>query len=131
MLAGPAAGGETPVPGSAERASIRDVIAHQIEAFQHDDAAGAFAFASPSIQQQMGSPERFLNLVQNLYQPVYRPRATSFGALGVEDGQVVQRVELIGPDGRPALALYSMERQPDGTWRISGCRLTVSEAASA
>jgi hypothetical protein len=31
---------------------------------------------------------------------------------------------VIGPDGQPALALYAMERQPDGSWRIAGCTLT-------
>jgi hypothetical protein len=39
----------------------------------------------------------------------------------------MQKVEVIGPDGRPALALYDMEHETDGSWRISGCRLVKSE----
>ena len=35
----------------------------------------------------------------------------------------MQRVELVGPDGHGATALYTMEREADGTWRISGCSL--------
>ena len=27
-------------------------------------------------------------------------------------------------DGRPVIARYSMEKQPDGSWRINGCALT-------
>jgi ketosteroid isomerase-like protein len=30
---------------------------------------------------------------------------------------------VVGPDGKSYTALYSMEKQPDGTWRISGCTL--------
>ena len=112
----------------ADRAAIQDVIRRQIAAFQHDDAATAFGFASPGIQQQVGTPEAFLGMVQDRYRPVYRPRSTVFGPLGMQDGQIVQQVEVVGPDGRAALALYSMERQADGSWRISGCVLTESRA---
>ena len=50
-----------------------------------------------------------------------------FGAIATVNGDIVQRVELIGPDGKPALALYVMQRQPDGSWKINGCFLTASE----
>jgi hypothetical protein len=36
----------------------------------------------------------------------------------------VQKVFFLGPDGRPALALYFMELQEDGTWKINGVRMT-------
>src|SRR5262249_39068567 len=36
----------------ADQAAIRQVIEQQLQAFQHDDGAGAYAFASPSIQKQ-------------------------------------------------------------------------------
>ena len=114
----------------ADRAAIQDVISRQIQAFQHDDAAAAFGFASPGIQQQMGTPEAFLGIVQEHYKPVYHPRSAVFGALGTQDGQIIQQVEVVGPDGRGALALYSMEREPDGSWRISGCVLTESQAVA-
>lgn len=121
-----------PATGRAEssndRAAIRDVITRQMEAFQHDDAATAYSFASPSIQRQMGTPERFLGLVRDHYKPVYRPSSTVFGGLVAEDGQIIQPVDVVGPDGRGARALYHMEQEPDGTWRISGCELTASDA---
>ena len=111
-------------PTAPDRAAIREVISRQIQAFQHDDAAAAFGFASPSIQQRMGTPDNFLELVRSHYQPVYRPRSTAFGRLAEQDGQIVQQVDVVGPDGLGAQALYSMEKQADGTWRISGCELT-------
>jgi len=30
---------------------------------------------------------------------------------------------VIGPDGRGVIALYRMEEQPDGSWRIAGVTL--------
>jgi hypothetical protein len=46
------------------------------------------------------------------------------------EGRLVQRVLLVGPDGVPVTALYFMEQQPDGSWKISGCVLTISEDKS-
>jgi hypothetical protein len=111
----------------ADRTAIQSVIAAQIEAFRHDDGAAAFGFAAPNIQSRFGTPENFLGMVRQGYQPVYRPRSYGFGAITTEDGVLVQRVPLIGPDGEAELALYDMEREPDGTWRIAGCMLVHSE----
>ncbi len=111
---------------AADREAIRGVIAHQIEAFRHDDAEAAFGIASPGIQDQFGTPGRFLDMVRHAYPAVHRPRAVEFTGLRLGDGAVVQEVELVGPDGALELALYSMERDSAGTWRISGCTLVPS-----
>jgi hypothetical protein len=113
--------------GNGDRATIRAVVAAQLDAFQHDDESAAFGFASPAIQQQFQSADNFMRMVRSSYQPVYRPRDVQFGAIVTRDGDIVQLVELIGPDGTPALAHYVMQRQPDGAWRINGCYLTASE----
>jgi hypothetical protein len=63
-------------------------------------------------------------MVKTGYQPVYRPREVEFRQLGEVGGTLVQDVFLVGPDGRPVIARYSMEKQPDGSWRINGCALT-------
>jgi hypothetical protein len=70
-----------------------------------------------------GSVERFMSMVRQGYQPVYRPRSMAFGELATVDGQVTQELAVIGPDGTPRIALYTMEQQPDGSWRIAGCQL--------
>ena len=38
---------------------------------------------------------------------------------------------VVGPDGHAYMAYYTMERQPDGSWRISGCHLVELEDQSA
>ncbi len=112
---------------AADRAGIERVIRDQMAAFRADDAAAAFAFAAPSLQTMFGTPETFIAMVRRGYAPVYRPRSVEFRELAEADGALVQRVLLIGPDGVPEVALYVMERQPDGSWRIAGCFLTRSE----
>ena len=110
---------------AADGAAIRGVIGRQIEAFRRDDAAGAFAFASPGIQGMFGTPERFLDMVRRAYPAVHRPRSVEYRELTREGGRIVQQVELTGQDGQPQLALYEMERDGD-TWRIAGCTLVQS-----
>ena len=117
---------EDSVVSGPDAASIRSVITRQIEAFQHDDAAGAWHFASPGIQTQFQTADTFMDMVRRGYPPVYHPRSVDFAALGDVDGAIVQNVELIGPDGLAYTAKYTMEKQPDGTWLISGCQLLQS-----
>jgi len=111
---------------TADQASIRGVITRQIQAFQRDDGDSAFAFASPHIQDQFGSPDRFLEMVCRAYPAVHRPRSVDFTELLVGDGTIIQQVELVGPNGEPELALYSMQRDSTGAWRINGCTLVRS-----
>jgi hypothetical protein len=113
--------------GAADRAAIRAVVEEQLAAFQRDDERAAFRLASPTIQQQFRSSDNFMRMVRSGYKAVYRPRDVQFGEIETVDGNIIQRVELIGPDGAPALAHYVMQRQPDGSWRINGCFLTASE----
>lgn len=116
---------------AADQAAIASVIQAQIEAFRHDDAPGAFAYAAPSIQAMFENPDRFMAMVRAGYPPVYRPRSVDMAGLEQIDGQLTQKVELTGPDGQPALALYTMQRQADGNWKITGCALTTSKRVGA
>ncbi len=116
------------VPAS-DRAAIRAVIQTQLDAFRRGDAAAAFALAAPGLRHHfMDDPAVFIGMVRQGYQPVYRPRSTVFGALRVADGQVTQRLEVVGQDGAGHEAVYLMEHEPDGSWRIGGCVLTTSDA---
>ena len=128
-LLGPLTATATPSP--ADEAAIHTVITSQIDAFRRDDADGAFAFAAPNIQSMFGNPARFLAMVQQGYKPVYRPRSMDFTALTEEDGEIVQLVELIGPDGLAYTARYTMEQEADGSWRISGCQMLESKRVGA
>ena len=119
---------DDPVAGltKADRAAIRQVIEAQLSALQHDDGALAFSYSSPFIQEKFGTPENFLRMVKTAFPAVYRPRDTQFRALDVSAELPVQQVFFIGPDGEPVLGLYLMEKQPDGSWKINGCKLAMA-----
>ena len=127
---GAAASGDGPVATSDGRA-IRSVIAAQLDAFRQDDADGAFRIASPHIEAQYGDAATFLAMVKAGYPAVYRAHDVSFGPVVRQNGAVVQQVGLVGPDGAGAIALYTMEREPNGSWRIDGCVLTAGVGEGA
>jgi hypothetical protein len=119
-----------PLPAKAQSAvlpedarAVRAVIEAQLDAFRKDDAAGAFSLATPGIRETFGSPENFMNMVRSSYAVVYRPTSVAFEAPVVIDGQIVQPVRMTDAEGRAWLAVYPMQRQPDGSWRTNGCQL--------
>ena len=122
-LAGPCRA-ERSVSG-ADAAEIRAVIHRQIDAFQRDDAPGAFALATPSVQHTFGTPEKFLDVVRMAYRAVYRPANVAFLEMQVLDGEVVQPLKVTDRSGRVWVAYYAMQRQHDGSWRTGGCYLSA------
>lgn len=104
-------------------ASAQSVIRSQVEAFGHDDAATAYSYAAPGIQGMFPQADIFLSMVRNQYSPVYRHKSFEFGEAKVADGKIAQQVHIIDADGVPWEALYTLEQEPDGSLKISGCVL--------
>ncbi|MEP0749413.1 MULTISPECIES: DUF4864 domain-containing protein [unclassified Coleofasciculus] len=107
----------------SDRLIIRSVISNQLEAFQKDDAEGAFSFASSEIQAQFGTPDNFLRMVKAAYQPVHRPRSVMFENMTTIEGFPAQQVLLLDREGNLIRALYLMKKQSQGKWKITGCYL--------
>ena len=115
-----------------DEADFRSIITDQIQAFEADDTTRAYSHAAPLIRQNFPDPERFMGMVRQAYPPVYRPKSFSFGKAGFSaSGRPIQRVTIVGPDGLTYEAVYTMERQPDGSWQINGCALVRSPDISA
>jgi hypothetical protein len=107
----------------ADRADSRAVIERQIDAFRRDDGEAAFAFASPELKTMFQTAERFMGMVKNGYQPVYRPRDYAFTSI-VETGEgLTDTVAIIDMNGEAWTAVYTLEKQPDGSWKITSCHL--------
>jgi hypothetical protein len=106
----------------ADAQKVQGVISSQFEAFAADDADRAFDTATPQVRNAIGSSGRFLALVRGAYPMVYRPAAITFHkAEAEEQGNALQLVEIKDEDSKSWLALFALERQPDASWRISGC----------
>jgi Domain of unknown function (DUF4864) len=104
-------------------AAAQGVIRSQVEAFSRDDAAAAYSYAAPAIQEVFPQADIFMSMVRNLYAPVYRHKSFDFGEARVADGTIAQRVHIVDADGIPWEALYTLELQPDGSVKITGCVL--------
>jgi hypothetical protein len=112
-----------PARAADDVAAARSIIRSQEEAFSRDDAAAAYAFASPALKSVFRTPEIFMSMVRNGYAPVYRHRSFAFGEAKIADGKIVQPVEIVDADGVPWEAVYTLEEQSDGTLVISSCVL--------
>ncbi|MCU0972970.1 MAG: DUF4864 domain-containing protein [Burkholderiales bacterium] len=118
---------KTPRLGVGEWRAIQAVIARQMDAFRLNDGDVAFSLASPSVRQVFESADNFMDMVRTEYGAVYRPRTYRFLKPAMLDGEPLQPVEVIALDGAVSIAVFSLERQPNRSWRISGCHLLESK----
>lgn len=117
--------------GDAEVKAAQSVIDSQLKAFQADDGALAYSYAAPGIKRVFPTVDPFMGMVTNGYTPVRRPQSYVFGkSEEMGAGRIAQQVFVVGPDGKEYEALYTLERQPDGRFLITGCSLRASNALS-
>lgn len=114
---------------NAQDAEIQNVISRQIEAFQEDDVEAAYGFASPSIQNLIGSPARFGAMVRNGYPMVWRPSDFRFLELKELRGTYRQKVLFKDTHG----VFHELEYQMlliEDRWRINGVRYLQAAPAA-
>ena len=116
---------------ASEWKAIKSVIAQQRAALIAGEATKAFGYASPGIRSQFGDADTFIAMVRAAYSPLISARRVEFLEGAVIDGTVVHPLRLIAPDDTVRVALYTMERQDDGRWRIAGCAIAPSTVRSA
>ncbi|MGQ0682018.1 DUF4864 domain-containing protein [Bradyrhizobium sp.] len=115
---------------AAEVAAAQSVIRAQEQAFARGDAAAAYSHAAPAIREIFPHAEIFMQMVRQAYPPVYRHRSFDFGEARVSDGHVAQRVQIVDDEGQAWEALYTLEQQPDGSLKITGCSLVKAGQAA-
>lgn len=118
-------------PSAEVQSAIVAVIRAQLDAFRRDDGRAAFAHASPSIQGKFGTVERFMAMVQIAYPAVYRPRAVEVLDARIIDPHTAQAMKIIDDAGQALVAIYFMELQPDGSWRIDGVQVIPLQELSS
>jgi hypothetical protein len=107
----------------ADQSAFQQIINDQIAAFNADDGLRAYSHAAPVIKQLFPSPDIFMSMVRQGYPPVYRQKSFSFGSVLDDMGRPSQEVTIVDMNGQIWTAIYSFERQANGSWKISGCRL--------
>ena len=112
-----------PVRAADDVAAAQSVIRSQVEALGRDDAAAAYSHAAPAIKDIFPQADIFMSMVRQSYAPVYRHKSFEFGEARVSGGMIDQRAHIIDTDGVPWEALYTLEFEPDGSVKITGCVL--------
>ena len=112
-----------PARAADDIANAQSVIRAQEQAFVRNDAAAAWSYASPAIKKLFPQVDIFMSMVQNSYAPVWRHKSFEFGEGRVEGNWVAQRVHIVDEDGEAWEAMYTLEQQADGSFRITGCSL--------
>ena len=110
------------LPAAAQEGPIQQTIQNQLQAFQADDFAQAFSYASPTIKGLFGTPENFGAMVRNGYPMVYRPAEVEMQELREVAGNLWQRVRILDQSGRAHLLDYMMVETPEG-WQINAVQI--------
>ena len=71
-----------------------------------------------------------MRMVKTGYPAVYRPTTVAFVDTAVEDGIPIQVVQFSDSAGAVWIGLYTMQRQPDKSWKVNGCELAPGKAIS-
>lgn len=117
---------DKPVSDSESRA-VQAVVLAQLDAFARGDAVRAFSYASPEVRKVFSTPARFMAMARLGYPALFEPATVTFFKPLQAGAEVLQRVQLADDQGVLWVALYTLKRQRDGQWRITGCTLDVSE----
>jgi hypothetical protein len=112
-----------PAAAADDVTAAQAVVRAQEQALAHHDAASAYSYAAPTIHQLFPQADIFMTMVESQYAPVYRHRSFEFGEARTEGGWVAQRVHIIDANGEAWEALYTLEQQADGSYKITGCTL--------
>src|ERR1700760_2061293 len=102
-------------PAADDASGAQSVIRQQEQALARDDAAAAYAQASPDIHALFPSPDIFMAMVRQGYAPVYRHKRFEFGESRIDGAAIAQRVHIVDANGEAWEALYTLEQQPDGS----------------
>jgi Domain of unknown function (DUF4864) len=121
----------TPPMRASDWKSIKQVIGAQRAALIAGDGDKAFGYATPALRTQFGDADTFMAMVHVGYPALLTARYTEFLEGAVIDGLIIQPLRLIDADNSVRVALYTVEKQKSGAWRISGCRIGPSTVQAA
>lgn len=121
----------TPQVRASDWKSIKQVISAQRAALIAGDGDKAFGYATPPLRAQFGDADTFMAMVHLGYPALLTARYTEFLEGAVIDGLIIQPLRLVDADNSVRVALYTMEKQKNGAWRISGCRIGPSTVQAA
>jgi Domain of unknown function (DUF4864) len=109
---------------AADKQSFQHIISGQLDAFKSENGPLAYSFAAPLVTTIFPTVDNFMAMVKRGYAPVYNNEKYQFGKLETDNaGRPAQHVTIITKDGKRYEAVYALQKQADGSWKIAGCSL--------
>ena len=108
-----------------DKEDIQATISRQLEAFQIDDFAKAFSYASPSIQSIFGGPDNFESMVKRGYPMVWKPGKVIFLSVDPYPHGLAQNIQIFDRNKKAHYLRYYMVKLGDN-WKISGVEILPS-----
>lgn len=108
---------------AADVEAIHQAVQRQLDALKKGDAAGAFALTTDDTRNRLGTPDKFLQVIKEQYDPVYRHRLAMLSTIHVINGKVYQLVRLTDQESHVWVAIYAVNKDKQGAWKIDGCEL--------
>ena len=115
---------------TSDEVAIQSVIDDQINAFQSKDYDRAFSHAAPTIKQIFKTTDNFVGMVKNGYAPLYNPDSYAFSRSIEQGGSVYQEVIVTDQNGKQWQAVYTLKKQEDGSWKITGVKMEPTQGAA-
>lgn len=105
---------------------VRSVITSQLVAFQNNDVQTAWRHAHSSIRALFRTPDRFMNMVSNGYEPLLSFAVIEFISAELTDGVWYQLVRLEDKDGQWHNVLYALIETMPNNYQIAGVQLMTA-----
>jgi len=112
------------------QSATQSVIRDQLAAFQSRDHDRAFSHAAPTIKKIFKTTDRFIGMVKGGYLPLYDPDSFIFGRNINIGGTVHQELIVTDQSGKQWQAVYTLEKQADGSWKITGVKMDPYQGAT-
>ncbi|MED7676700.1 DUF4864 domain-containing protein [Rhodobacteraceae bacterium IMCC15231] len=110
---------------AGDKEDIQSTISRQLEAFQLDDFAEAFSYASPSIQSIFGGPANFESMVKRGYPMVWKPGKVTFLSVDPYHHGMAQNIQIFDRNKKAHYLRYYMVKLGEN-WKVSGVEILPS-----
>ena len=106
----------------SDKATIRQLIEKQLQAFKQNDQETAFSLTSPTIQRKF-TLQDFIKTVKNKYNAIIEPRSIMFRGFTLVNDFPALVATIMDQEGNLAQAIFVVQHQRDYSWRIHGYEL--------
>lgn len=109
---------------------IRRLVRDQLAAFRAGDSGVAFDMCTDTIRETFGSAVELMSTISSNYPALVAPRQVHFGEFVITPDGLAVLLFLVGTDLVTREALYLVQQDERGCWRVNGCMMTDEEQAA-